>query len=49
MNVSKVLGVISVILFGVGFVLLLVGGGDKNTVEELGFLGLACFAGAHVL
>lgn len=49
MNASRVLGVIATILFGVAFVLLLVGGGDKNTVEELGFLGLACFAGAHVL
>lgn len=49
LTTSALLVLISVIIFGVGFALVLLGNPDGKLIWELNFLGLAFFAGGHVL
>ena len=49
MSISKLLAVVATILFGVAFVLVAFTSGNRDIVEDLLYLGLACFAGAHAL
>lgn len=48
-STSALLILVSVIIFGVGFALTLLGSPDGKLLWELNFLGLAFFAAGHVL
>lgn len=47
MAVSKMLALLAVVLFVVALIIVVSGGTDRDTVEELTLGGLAAFAAAH--